>query len=199
MASAVKLATPDSLRTAASTDTQTSLQDQRDTMMNKNMPKRTIRIAALGALACVSLNVSSVSAATLSRSADVNGTVSAVWSLIGPFCAIKDWLPPVGTCTEKTGPAPERTLVTKDGKATFVEAQTARSEADHSYSYTFKSSPLPVTEYISTIKVVAKSDKVSTVTWSSTFVPNAGKEKDALEALTGIYDAGLTMIKSKFK
>ena len=89
--------------------------------------------------------------------------------------------------------------MTKDGKATFVEAQTARSEADHSYSYTFKSSPLPVTEYISTIKVVAKSDKVSTVTWSSTFVPNAGKEKDALEALTGIYDAGLTMIKSKFK
>ena len=168
-------------------------------MMNKNMPKRTIRIAALGALACLSLNVSSVSATTLSRSADVNGTVSAVWSLIGPFCAIKDWLPPVGTCTEKTGPAPERTLVTKDGKATFVEAQTARSEADHSYSYTFKSSPLPVTEYISTIKVVAKSDKVSTVTWSSTFVPNAGKEKDALEALTGIYDAGLTMIKSKFK
>ena len=168
-------------------------------MMNKNMPKRTIRIAALGALACVSLNVSSVSAATLSRSADVNGTVSAVWSLIGPFCAIKDWLPPVGTCTEKTGPAPERTLVTKDGKATFVEAQTARSEADHSYSYTFKSSPVPVTDYVSTIKVVAKSDGVSTVTWSSTFVPNAGKEKDALEALTGIYDAGLTMIKSKFK
>jgi uncharacterized protein YndB with AHSA1/START domain len=167
-------------------------------MMNKNMPKRTIRIAALGALACLSLNVSSVSATTLSRSADVNGTVSAVWSLIGPFCAIKDWLPPVGTCTEKAGPAPERTLVTKDGTATFIEAQTARSEADHSYSYTFKSSPMPVTDYVSTINVVAKSDGVSTVTWSSTFVPNAGKEKDALEALTGIYDAGLTTIKSKF-
>jgi uncharacterized protein YndB with AHSA1/START domain len=167
-------------------------------MMNKNMPKRTIRIAALGALACLSLNVSSVSATTLSRSADVNGTVSAVWSLIGPFCAIKDWLPPVGTCTEKAGPAPERTLVTKDGTATFIEAQTARSEADHSYSYTFKSSPMPVTDYVSTINVVAKSDGVSTVTWSSTFVPNAGKEKDALEALTGIYDAGLTPIKSKF-
>jgi hypothetical protein len=166
--------------------------------MNKHMTKRNIRIAALGALAGVSLNVSPVSATTLSRSADVNGTVSAVWSMIGPFCAIKDWLPPVGTCTEKAGPAPERTLVTKDGTATFVEAQTARSEADHSYSYTFKSSPVPVTDYISTIKVVAKSDGVSTVTWSSTFVPNAGKEKDALEALTGIYEAGLTTIKSKF-
>ena len=57
---------------------------------------------------------------------------------------------------------------------------------------------VPVTDYVSTINVVAKSDGVSTVTWSSTFVPNAGKEKDALEALTGIYDAGLTTIKSKF-
>src|SRR2546423_14452466 len=99
-------------------------------MMNKNMPKRTIRIAALGALACLSLDVSSVSATTLSRSADVNGTVSAVWSLIGPFCAIKDWLPPVGTCTEKAGPPPGRTLVTKDGSAALIEAQTARGQGD---------------------------------------------------------------------
>jgi hypothetical protein len=45
--------------------------------MNKHMTKRNIRIAALGALAGVSLNVSPVSATTLSRSADVNGTVSA--------------------------------------------------------------------------------------------------------------------------
>jgi len=166
-------------------------------VMNLNTAKA-IRIAALGALAVVSVNVSSASAATLSRSADVNGSVASVWSLIGPWCAIKDWLPPVGTCTEKAGAMPERTLVTKDGKATFIEAQTARSDADHSYSYTFKSSPLPVTDYVSTIKVVAKSGAVSTVIWSSTFVPNAGKEKDALEALTGIYDSGLTMIKSKF-
>jgi len=166
-------------------------------VMNRNVAKP-IRIAALGALALVSLNVASASAVTLSRSADVNGSVAAVWSLIGPFCAIKDWLPPVGTCTENGGSVPERTLVTKDGTATFIEAQTARSDADHSYSYTFKSSPLPVTDYVSTIKVVAKTDGISTVTWSSTFVPNAGKEKDALEALTGIYDSGLGMIKSKF-
>jgi hypothetical protein len=163
-----------------------------------NRDKTVLVAAKLAALACFALNVSAADAAMLSRSADVNGSVSAVWSMIGPFCAIKDWLPPVGTCTEKADLMPERTLVTRDGKATFVEAQTARSEAEHSYSYTFKSSPLPVTDYVSTIKVVAKTDGISTVTWSSTFVPNAGKEKDAVEALTGIYDSGLTMIKSKF-
>ena len=52
------------------------------------------RIAALGALAFLSISVSPAYAATLSRSVDVSGTPSAVWSIIGPFCAIKDWLPP---------------------------------------------------------------------------------------------------------
>jgi hypothetical protein len=170
--------------------------------MKRHMTKRNFttmaQIAALGALAFLSVNVSPAFAATLSRSIDVSGTLSAVWSMIGPFCAIKDWLPPVGTCTENGASPLERTLVTRDGKATFVETQTARSDAEHSYSYTFKSSPLPVTAYASTIKVVPKSDRVSTVIWSSTYVPDPGKEQAAREALTGIYEAGLATIKAKF-
>ena len=39
-------------------------------------------------------------AATLSRSVEVQGSPSTVWAMIGPFCAIKDWLPPVGTCNQ---------------------------------------------------------------------------------------------------
>jgi hypothetical protein len=178
------------------------LQETKDEAMKKHMTKRNFttmaQIAALGALAFLSVNVSPAFAATLSRSVDVSGTLSAVWSMIGPFCAIKDWLPPVGTCTENGAFPLERTLVTRDGKATFVETQTARSDAEHSYSYTFKSSPLPVTAYASTIKVVPKSDGVSTVIWSSTYVPDPGKEQAAREALTGIYEAGLAAIKAKF-
>jgi hypothetical protein len=178
------------------------LQDSKDPSMKKHMNKRyftaVTRVAALGALVFLSVNVSPAFAATLSRSVDVNGTLSAVWAMIGPFCAIRDWLPPVGTCTENGAVPPQRTLVTKDGKATFVETQTARSDAEHSYSYTFKSSPLPVTNYTSTIKVLPKSEGVSTVIWSSTYVPDPGKEQAALEALTGIYEAGLATIKEKF-
>jgi hypothetical protein len=84
--------------------------------------------------------------------------------------------------------------VTKDGKATFVETQTARSDAEHSYSYSFKSSPLPVTGY----EVVPKSDGVFTVIWSSSYVPEPGKEQAAHQALVGIYEAGLATIKAKF-
>ena len=155
--------------------------------------------AAVSACALVLLTAgtSPVSAASLSRSVDVDGTPTTVWSMIGPFCAIKDWHPAIGTCIEDGNGSQTRTLVTKDGKATFVETQTARSDAEHFYSYTFNSSPLPVAHYTSTLKVTAKSKDISTVTWSSTYTPDRGKENDARDALRGIYESGLDAIKTK--
>jgi hypothetical protein len=164
-------------------------------MKNYKTASLSITVAlSLGA----SLGASAASAASISRSMEVSGAPAAVWSVIGAFCAIKDWLPPVGICIEDGKTPPTRTLVTKDGKASFVEKQTARSDADHSYSYAFVSSPLPVTNYSSTIKVTAKSEGVSVITWTGTYTPDAGKEKDASEALNGVYEAGLASIKAKF-
>lgn len=136
-------------------------------------------------------------AATISRSAEVKAPVSDVWSLIGPFCAIKDWLPPVGECIEDGKTPSTRVLITKDGKAAFVELQTARNDAEHSYSYSFLSSPLPVSKYRSTIKVAPNPDGTSTVIWSGSYTPEQGKEQAASEALAGVYDAGLAEIKAK--
>jgi Polyketide cyclase / dehydrase and lipid transport len=157
-----------------------------------------VRSAALCAVA-LSFGATPVSAANLTRSIEVNGAPSAVWSVIGSFCAIKDWLPPVGTCIEDGKSPPTRTLVTKDGKASFVETQTARNEKEYSYSYAFLSSPLPVTNYKSTIKVTAKGDGVSVVTWTGTYTPDSGKEKDAIDALSGVYEAGLAGIQARFR
>jgi len=138
------------------------------------------------------------SAETIRRSVDVHAPATEVWKLIGPYCAIKDWLPPVGRCIEDGKTPSTRVLVTKDGQAAFVELQTARNEAEHSYSYTFLSSPLPVRGYASTIRVKANSDGTSTVTWSGAYYPERDKEKVAFEALSGVYDAGLAEIKGRF-
>jgi len=165
--------------------------------MNKPIMPITMRLAAHCTVAFLAFSVSAASAATLSRSMDVKGSPSAVWSAIGPFCAIKEWLPPVGTCIEDGKSPPTRTLVTRDGKAAFVETQTARNDAEFSYSYAFLSSPLPVTNYTSTIKVTAKGDGFSTVTWTGSYTPDQGKEKAASEALNGVYEAGLAEIKAR--
>lgn len=156
---------------------------------------RRATIAALMLLAAGSANAS---VATISRTADVKAPVSEVWSFIGPFCAIKNWLPPIGQCIEDGKTPSTRILVTKDGKTAFVERQTGRSDAGHSYSYRFLASPLPVSNYRSTIKVTAKGRSSSIITWSGSYIPERGKEKVASEALSGVYDAGLAAIQDRF-
>jgi hypothetical protein len=139
------------------------------------------------------------SAASLSRSVEVDSPPSQVWSAIGQFCAIRDWHPAIGTCTEDGKVPSTRTLVTKDGKATFVELQTALDQGKHEYSYTFVSSPLPVSNYNSTLKVAAKGGNRSVITWSGEYTPDHGKEAAAVEALAGIYESGLQAIKVRFE
>jgi hypothetical protein len=147
--------------------------------------------------AIAALSATAAHAATVSRSLDVKGAPKAVWAMIGPFCAIKDWHPVIGACTEDGKTPPTRTLVTKDGKATFVETRTRFSDARRTYTYAIVSSPLPLTRYSSTLKVVAKGKGMSTITWSSTFTPDEGKAKEAEAAVVGIYESGLAGIKDK--
>ncbi|NOJ42091.1 SRPBCC family protein [Bradyrhizobium australiense] len=153
--------------------------------------------AALGGAVLLGAAITPVVAATITRSADVKASASTVWSLIGPFCAIKNWLPPVGECIEDGKAPPTRVLVTKDRKAAFVEMQTSRNENEHSYSYSFLSSPLPVSNYKATIKVTAKNDGSSTITWIGSYTPDEGNEKTASDALIGVYEAGLAEIKAR--
>lgn len=156
-----------------------------------------MHIGTIVAATLLSIAAGSASAASVTKSIDVNAPPAKVWAMIGPFCSISAWHPAIGTCTLDGKPEPTRTLVTKDGAATFVEIQTARDDKGMSYSYAIKSSPLPLSNYLSTIKVVPKGDDMSTITWSSTFTPVSGKETDADTAIGGIYQSGLDAVKAK--
>jgi hypothetical protein len=152
----------------------------------------------IAAVALLSVAAGAASAASVTKSIDVNAPPAKVWAMIGPFCSISAWHPAIGKCTSDEGqPAPTRTLVTKDGKGAFIELQTARDDNGMSYSYAIKSSPLPVSGYTSTIKVTPKGKDMSTVTWSGAFTPASGKEADAENAVSGIYQSGLDAVKAK--
>jgi Polyketide cyclase / dehydrase and lipid transport len=148
----------------------------------------------LVASACFSASACAETPAAISRTVVVQGSPAQVWAMIGSFCAIELWLPPVGTCSEDGAFPPTRTLVTRDGTATFIERQTARSDTETFYSYVFVSSPLPVSRYSATIRVKGIGKDESTVTWSGTYTPDAGKENEAAAALDGIYASGLESI-----
>jgi polyketide cyclase/dehydrase/lipid transport protein len=166
-------------------------------------PYATARIAGAAIAVCMMTALNAVALpsppVSLTRSVEVNASAAEVWAKIGGFCAIKDWHPAIGSCKEDGKSPPTRTLVTKDGSATFVELQTGRSAKKRFYSYTFTSAPIPVTHYSSTIKVTAKGKDASTVTWSGEYVPDGGMEKAATDALTGIYESGLAEIKAQLE
>jgi hypothetical protein len=155
--------------------------------------------AATLAVACiVSGSASADAPASLSRSVVVQAKPSEVWAAIGPFCAIGQWHPAIGSCAISGAGKPTRTLLTKDGQAKFVELQVARDETKHSYSYSFTSAPVPVTHYVSTFSVSPSGRGASVVTWKSQYTPNDGQTAAAAAALTGIYESGLTAIQQRF-
>jgi uncharacterized protein YndB with AHSA1/START domain len=153
-------------------------------------------LSAIAVLAAVA--APPATAASLTRSVVVAAPPAEVWARVGPFCAIAQWHPAIGSCADDRATPPTRTLVTRDGAATFVERQTARSEPGRYYSYAFTQAPVPVTHYVSTIRVMGKGDGTSIVTWSSTFTPDPGKAAEANDALSGIYETGLAAIKAMF-
>ena len=140
----------------------------------------------------------------------IEAPADAVWAKVKNFNALKDWHPAVADSPADKGNAEGsvRTVKLKDG-GTLVEALESYDDAQKKYSYRAKDGgALPVTNYTSTLSVVADGGK-SVVEWRGAFYrgyPNNDPPPDrndeaALKAVTGVYRSGLghlkTMMESK--
>ena len=65
-----------------------------------------------------------------------------------------------------------------------------------SYQYRITESPLPVADYVSSIRVMAIDDSQSKVIWESTFMAAGATDEEAAGAIKGIYVAGLDALKA---
>lgn len=135
----------------------------------------------------------------LTKSRDIDAPPSAVWALIGDFCAIGRWHPQVERCIlssdedDETVRVQIRGLVIKGGKGTVVEVETSRDEAGMSYSYSFVQGPLPVSAYNASI-AVRPNGAGSTVIWSGSFDAAGMSDAEALADMAQVYDEGLAGI-----
>jgi hypothetical protein len=156
----------------------------------------------LTALACgIALGLASAGTALAAKNSnrvEGNGTPAQAWALVGDFCGISQWHPAIAKCelSQQDG-ARIRTLTTKDG-ATFVEKLVKWDDKAMAYTYEILESPLPVSNYVSTLKVEADDEpgKVAIV-WSSSFEPKGVAEKQARKIVADIYVAGLLSLKAK--
>ncbi len=130
------------------------------------------------------------------KTVDVAASPEKVWQTIGNFCGIADWHPAITKCVPgEQNAMPTRTLTLKNG-ATIVEGQTARSDPEMQYSYTMLQTPLPVSDYHSTISVTKKGTG-SEISWKGTFDAKGASDADATKAIQGIYDSGLDALAAK--
>lgn len=156
------------------------------------MSKKTFFVAALGIVAGTAV----AHADTITDNVEVNAPAAKVWAAVGGFCSIDKWHPAIGSCTTDGKAEPTRTLTTKDGKGKFIEKQTERDDRGMMYSYEILKSPLPITNYNSTFKVVPRGANSSEVVWTSTFTSDKGQTEEADKAVDGIYKQGLDNIRS---
>lgn len=142
------------------------------------------------AMLSIGVAASPALAIDLSESVDVTVSSADAWTAISDFCSIKDWHPVIAECEqfEQDGKT-MRTLTTGDG-GELLEELVAMDDAGHSMTYSIIESPLPISDYTSTIAVTEAGDG-ATVTWSSAFNAAGVPDEEALELMTGIYRAGL--------
>ncbi len=134
-------------------------------------------------------------ATEVKETGEINAAPDKVWAAIGDFCGIGSWHPAVTKC-DLSEDKKTRILTLGNG-ATITETQEAWDDAGMSYSYRIQESPLPVQNYLSTIKV-SGADGKSTIEWSSSFEPKGATEDEAKAVISGIYKAGFEGIAKKF-
>ena len=162
-----------------------------------------VRRAAVG-LGVALLATSSFAGNVLSVKEKVELSVppEKAWELIKNFDGWQNWHPAVASTEITSGKGNThgtvRVLTTKDG-ARITERLERYQPKNFSYTYRITDSPLPVTDYVSTLQVkAAKSGSV--VIWSSHFKAKEGTaDADATKTIRGIYTAGLDNLKTKLK
>ncbi|MFE4518024.1 SRPBCC family protein [Kitasatospora sp. NPDC056783] len=129
--------------------------------------------------------------ASTSVSRVVPATPEKVWSLIGGFDALPDWLPYIPESVAAEG-GRVRQLKNPEGQV-IIERLVDFDETERQYSYAILQAPFPVDGYVSTIRVhaVPGRDDVAEVQWSGRFNPVNATEQEAVDLFTAIYADGL--------
>ncbi|MER5844169.1 SRPBCC family protein [Streptomyces prasinus] len=129
--------------------------------------------------------------ASTSVSRVVPASPDKVWSLIGGFDALPDWLPYIPESTLLEGGRVRR-LKNPEGEV-IIERLVDFNETERHYSYAILQAPFPVDGYVSTLRVhtVPGQENAAEVQWSGRFNPDNATENEVADLFTGIYRDGL--------
>jgi hypothetical protein len=146
-----------------------------------------MRIATISAAGMALMSTGAAFALDSSTAMTSSMSPDALWKKVGGFCGIGDWHPAIEKCVLSSD-GKERTLSLKGG-GTIVERQESVDNANHTYTYTILSGPLPVANYHSTISV-SPDAKGSSIKWVGAYDAKGASDADAKKVIDGIYESG---------
>ena len=134
----------------------------------------------------------------VSMSTSIGVSAEQLWDSIGGFHSFADWHPGFEKCViEEQGKVTLRRLYLVGG-GEVVERLEKTDDDERSYDYSIISSPLPINNYKSTIRVLEGEDGKATVQWSCDFEADNAPESDMTKLVEGIYSAGFDNLKKMF-
>lgn len=131
----------------------------------------------------------------LSMKTTLDAPAHAVWEAISDFNGIPKYVAAVDSSTmEGEGVGALRTLTLQDG-ARILERLESLDDSSRTLSYSIVESPLPMEEYISTMRVRELGPDRCELQWSCTFEPTEAPESELRQIIEGIYDMGFEGLK----
>jgi hypothetical protein len=113
----------------------------------------------------------------------------ALWAVVGAPGKISTWHPAIAMSSVEGS---TRRCTLADG-AMVLEEITSHDDGELRYSYRIVDSPLPVSDYTSTLRVQPNGDGAR-LTWESQFQVVGAPEADVENMIRGLYQAGLDSV-----
>jgi hypothetical protein len=132
--------------------------------------------------------------------ADLSAPAADVWALIGPFDSLARWHPLVAECGLEREPgtgAIIRRILIYDGTV-IRNRLLGHDDAKYRYSYDLVEGPLTVKSYRSTLQVLERGARRSTLDWVSEFDPGGASEAETRSRVEGLIGPGIESLKRIF-
>jgi NADPH2:quinone reductase len=139
------------------------------------------------------------------RSTVIEAPADRVWHLLRDFNAHRSWHPAIAAShieadgqSDKVGAV--RAFTLRDG-AFLREQLIALSDHDRSLTYCLLEAPIPLIDYVATMRVRPITDgDWSFVHWQSSFAPPADRAAELAHLVAeDIYEAGFKALKERFR
>lgn len=132
----------------------------------------------------------------------INAPIDKVWATIRDFNALPAWHPAIADSQIENGEASDkvgcvRNFNLKDG-GNIREQLLTLSDIEHTCTYSILESPMPVENYVATLRLVKVTDGDRTfIEWSAEFnTPLEGEDETVVMIGDGVFQGGIDALKS---